>query len=140
MRLTIFAAGTVFFRSLRVDTGLEFRALMLMFCRFETFLAPVDCIANVDVIGALLTSEDSFRQVEQTLMASCTLHEGLCDELVAVLGWTLAQWDFLLLESMRVRRILFIALNAESEVFAVRAIEPEHLLWNWIHAFITAVP
>ena len=44
-------------------------------------------------------------------MASCALHESLGDQLVAILGRSLANRHFLFLEFMRVRCISFVALH-----------------------------
>ena len=41
---------------------------------------------------------------------------------------------------MRVRRICLVALHAEGEIFAGQAVEVVHLLWDGLHALITAVP
>ena len=43
-------------------------------------------------------------------------------------------------KSMGVRRIGLVALHAEGEVLAPGAVEAEHLLWDGLHAFITAEP
>ena len=73
-------------------------------------------------------------------MALYALHESLGDELVAILWRSLPDRHFLLLKSMRVRRICLVALHAEGEIFAGQAVEVVHLLWDGLHALVAAEP
>jgi hypothetical protein len=113
---------------------------MLMLSRLITLLAPIDCITCISVLRAFLTSEDSLRKLKQAFMTGSALHESLGDELVAVLWWPLAQGYFLLLESMRMRRISLVTFHAEGEIVALCAVEAIHLLRDWLHALVTAEP
>ena len=73
-------------------------------------------------------------------MTLCALHEGLGDQLAAILRGTLAYWHFLFLKSMRVGRVGLEALHAEGEILASRAIKAIHLLRDGLHALIAAEP
>ena len=73
-------------------------------------------------------------------MALNALHKCLSNELAAVLGRTLAQRHFLLLESMQMVCIRLVALHAEGEVLTSQAIKAIHLLRDRLHALIATEP
>ena len=113
---------------------------MLVFRRLIALFAPVDGVSQVYVFRALFARKHSLGELKQALMTLDTLHEGFGDKFTTVLGWALAHRHFLLLESMHMGRIRFVALHAEGEVLTRHAIKPKHLLRYRLHALITAEP
>lgn len=57
-----------------------------------------------------------------------------------VVWGTLSKGNFLLLESVGVRLVGLVALEAEGEVFALGAVEAELALGDGLHAPIAAEP
>lgn len=123
-----------------LDTILKFYTLMLVLSRLAALLTPVDGITLSYAVTAGLTSEYSLGQLQQTDLALTALHVGLGDKLATVLGRTLARWNLLLLEPMRMRSVVLVALEAETEVFTFGAVEPIHELGDGLHAAVAAVP
>ena len=119
---------------------LKLGPFMLVFRRFIALFAPVDGVSQVDVFRALFARKHSLGELKQALMTLDTLHEGFGDKFTTVLGWALAHRHFLLLESMHMGSIRFVALHAEGEVLTRHAIEPKHLFRYRFHAFIAAEP
>ena len=106
----------------------------------EALFAPVNSISQSHTFRAFLTSEYSFREVNQAFVTCGALHESLGNKLVTILGRALSSWHLLFLKSMRVSRVSLVALHAEGEVFTPGAVESIHLLRDWLHALITAEP
>ena len=113
---------------------------MFMLSGFEALFAPQAGVASFDILRTLLADKDSFTEIYQAFCALAALHESLSDEFVTIRGWAGTKRNFLLLKSVRVRLVGFVALHAESEIVAASAIKAEHQFGDGLHAAITAVP
>ena len=127
-------------RGYLVEARFESNSLVIVLCGLIALFAPVQGVARVDLLSTFVLDVDSLGQVQEACLADGALHVGLGNQLGMVVWGALSKGNLLLLESVRVRLVGFVALEAEGEVVALGAVEAELALGDGLHAAVATEP